>query len=177
MASLADDLAALATMSPAQLRSEWRRVYRASPPPLTPDLLLRGIAYRLQERVHGSVPPKTVKAIRRLAEQATRIAADPVAKVQVRSGTRLVRSWNGTTYSVLVTADGFMLGERRFASLSHVARAITGAHWSGPRFFGVKAAKMTTGAAAASAARRAYGVTGAPVTKATASVPAAVSAS
>ena len=176
MASLTDDLAALATMSPAQLRSEWRRVYRASPPPLTPDLLLRGIAYRLQERVHGGVPPKTIKAIRRLAEQATRTAADPVAKVQVRPGTRLVRSWNGATYSVLVTADGFMLGERRFASLSHVARAITGTHWSGPRFFGVRAEKLTTGAAT-SAARRARGATGATVKTATASVPAAVSAS
>lgn len=157
MASFADELAALATMSPAQLRSEWRRVYRASPPPLTPDLLLRGIAYRLQERIHGGVPPKTVRAIRRLAEQATKIAVDPVARVQVKPGTRLVRSWNGSTYSVLVTDDGFMLGERRFTSLSHVAKAITGAHWSGPRFFGVKPARLTTGAAAASAYRRAPG--------------------
>ena len=157
MASLADDLAALATMSPAQLRSEWRRVYRASPPPLTPDLLLRGIAYRLQEKVHGGVPPKIVKSIRRLAEQAARAAVDPVARVQVKPGTRLVRSWNGTTYSVLVTDEGFMLGERRYASLSHVAKVITGAHWSGPRFFGVKAARTTTGAAGASATRRARG--------------------
>ncbi len=130
-------------------------MYRNAPPPLTPDLLLRGIAYRMQERVHGGVPTKTVKAIRRLAERAERDAADPVARVQVKPGSRLVRSWNGTTYSVLVTDDGFMLGEKRFTSLSHVARAITGAHWSGPRFFGVKAATLTTGAAAASAGRRA----------------------
>ena len=157
MASFADELAALAIMSPAQLRSEWRRVYRASPPPLTPDLLLRGIAYRLQERIHGGVAPKTVKAICRLADQATKIAVDPVARVQVKLGTRLVRSWNGTTYSVLVTDDGFMLGERRFTSLSHVAKAITGAHWSGPRFFGVEPARLTTGAAALSARRRAAG--------------------
>ena len=156
MSVLTDDLAALAMMSPAQLRSEWRRVYRASPPPMTSDLLLRGIAYRLQERVHGGIPPKIVKAIRRLAEQAARDAADPVARVQVKPGSRLVRSWNGTTYSVLVTDDGFMLGGRRFASLSHVAKTITGAHWSGPRFFGVKAARTTTGAAATSAARRAH---------------------
>jgi hypothetical protein len=65
-----------------------------------------------------------------------------------------VPSWNGATYSVLVTDDGFMLGERRFGSLSNVAEAITGAHWSGPRFFGVKPVVTTTGAAAASAARR-----------------------
>ena len=155
MASLADDLAALATMSPMQLRSEWRRVYRAAPPPLTPDLLARGIAYRLQEKVFGGVPPKTVRAIRRLAEQALRNAADPVARVQVKPGTRLVRSWQGTTYSVLVTDDGFMLGERMYNSLSHVAKAITGAHWSGPRFFAVKSARATTGAAARSETGRA----------------------
>lgn len=157
MAGLADDLAALATMSPVQLRSEWRRVYRAAPPPLTPDLLSRGIAYRLQEKVYGGVPPKIVRAIRRLAEQTLRNAADPVARVQVKPGTRLVRSWQGTTYSVLVTDDGFMLGERTFRSLSHVAKAITGAHWSGPRFFGVKAAQATTGAAARSETGRARG--------------------
>lgn len=153
----ADDLAALATMSPAQLRAEWRRVYRASPPPLTPDLLARGVAYRLQEKVFGGVLPKTARSIRRFAEAAVRDAVDPVARVQIKPGTRLVRSWQGTTYSVLVSDDGFVLGERRFASLSQVARAITGAHWSGPRFFGVKAAKRTTGAAAASATRASAG--------------------
>jgi len=72
----------------------------------------------------------------------------------LRSGTRLARRWNGVTYSVLVTDDGFVLGGRSFTSLSHVAEAITGAHWSGPRFFGVKPVTTTTGAAAASAARR-----------------------
>ena len=155
MAGLADDLAALAAMSPARLRAEWRRVHRAVPPPLTLGLLWRGIAYRLQERIHDGVPAKTVQAVRRLAEQTVRDDADPVSRVQVKPGTRLVRSWQGTTYSVLVTDDGFLLGDQRFASLSHVAKAITGAHWSGPRFFGVKAAVTTTGAAAALAGRRA----------------------
>lgn len=159
MAGLTDDLTALATMSPAQLHAEWRRVYRAAPPPLTPDLLARGIAYRLQEKVFGGVPPKIVRSVRRLAEQALRNAADPVARVQVKPGTRLVRSWQGATYSVLVTDDGFMLGERIFGSLSHVAKAITGANWSGPRFFGVKAARMTTGAAARSETGRARSTT------------------
>ena len=159
MAGLPDDLSALATMSPVQLRAEWRRVYRAAPPPLTPDLLARGIAYRLQEKVYGGVPPKIVRSIRRLAEQALRNAADPVARIQVKPGTRLIRSWQGTTYSVLVTDDGFMLGERTFGSLSHVAKTITGAHWSGPRFFGVKAARMTTGAAARSETSRARATT------------------
>ena len=58
---------------------------------------------------------------------------------RVRPGTRLVRSWNGETYSVLVTEDGYRMGDQTFASLSSIAHAITGTKWSGPRFFGLKA--------------------------------------
>ena len=155
MASLTENLAALATMSPAQLRAEWRRVYRTSPPRLTPDLLVRGIAYRLQERARGGLAPATARRLDRMAQSLLR--GDALAsktELRLKPGTRLVRSWNGTTYRVLVTDDGFVMGDRNFTSLSHVAEAITGAHWSGPRFFGVKAGRATTGAAAVSAARR-----------------------
>lgn len=155
MATLTEQLTALATMSPAQLRAEWRRLYRSPPPRLTPDLLLRGIAYRLQERAQGGLAASVARELdgvaRRLA-RGERLEAKHTARL--RSGTRLVRRWNGVTYSVLVTDDGFVLGDRSFTSLSHVAEAITGAHWSGPRFFGVKPVVATTGAAAASAARR-----------------------
>ncbi len=154
MAGLNEELASLAMMSPAMLRAEWRRVYRASPPPLTPELLLRGIAYRLQERVHGGVPAKMLRAIRLLAKRAAHAQDASTLKVEIKPGTRLVRSWNGTTYSVLVTDDGFVMADRRFTSLSQIAKAITGAHWSGPRFFGVRGAATTTGAAAISAAGR-----------------------
>lgn len=153
MASLSQELAALATMSPAQLRAEWRRVFRTSPPRLTPDLLVRGIAYRLQERVHGGLPAAMA---RQLDREAKRLQCSDTAvtkpELQLKAGTRLVRSWNGTTYSVLVTDDGFVMGDRTFKSLTHAAEAITGAHWSGPRFFGVKASPATIGAAAVSSA-------------------------
>jgi len=55
-----------------------------------------------------------------------------------KPGTRLLREWNGKLHAVLVDDDGFLFDDRRFASLSHIAREITGAHWSGPRFFGLK---------------------------------------
>ena len=155
MASLAESLAALLTMSPAQLRAEWRKVYRASPPRLTPDLLLRGIAYRLQERANGSLPKSLARQLDCEAKRVL-LADAPASKpeLHLKLGTRLVRSWNGTTYSVLVTDNGFVMGNRNFTSLSHVAAAITGTHWSGPRFFGVKASRTTIGAAAMSATRR-----------------------
>jgi hypothetical protein len=54
------------------------------------------------------------------------------------AGARLVRSWNGETYSVLVTDDGYRMGDQTYASLSSIAQAITGTKWSGPRFFGLK---------------------------------------
>ena len=164
MARLANDLAALATMSPVQLRAEWRRVYRRPPPRLTPDLLARGIAYRLQERGGGGLPARIA---RQLDQIAKRLASgdDATAKpvTRLKPGTRLVRRWNGTTYSVLVTDDAFILGDRSFDSLSQIAEAITGAHWSGPRFFGVKPTPATTGAAARSEMRRVRGAAAAAV--------------
>ncbi|MBB6229523.1 hypothetical protein FHS79_003726 [Polymorphobacter multimanifer] len=156
MASLADQLAALPAMSPAQLRAEWRRVYRAAPPRLTPDLLVRGIAYRLQERSHGGLPAGTARELDRAAKRLLRgDSVGALGDTRLKPGTRLVRHWNGTSYSVLVSGDGFIMDGRSFTSLSHVAEAITGAHWSGPRFFGVKASVSgPVGAAAASSARR-----------------------
>lgn len=139
MASLDEQLAKLATLSPVQLRTEWRRVYQAPPSPrLTTDLLLRGIAYRLQERVHGGLPTATVRELDRVAAQLA-VGADPSRKreVRLRPGTRLVRSWQARTYTVLVTAEGYVMGDRQFTSLSQIAKAITGTEWSGPRFFGL----------------------------------------
>lgn len=151
MVPLADELAALVTMSPAQLRAEWRRVYRAPPPDFTPDLLARGITYRLQERRHGGLTAATVRELDRLAAKLARGEVLPTASErQLKSGTRLVRQWNDNTYVVLVTDDGYVFDDRRFTSLSQIARAITGAHWSGPRFFGLKAKVTVSGAAAAS---------------------------
>ena len=69
---LNEELAALATMSPAQLREKWQRVYPVAPPPFTPDLLARGIAYRLQEKAFGGLPAATGREIDRLEKQYAR---------------------------------------------------------------------------------------------------------
>ena len=117
---------------------------------------MRGIAYRLQERALGKLPVATVslfeKAARRLSQDQD---IDQPKRQSLKPGTRLVRSWSGKTYSVLVTDEGFELGDRRFTSLTHIAREITGAHWSGPRFFGISGRVGASGAAAVSAKRRA----------------------
>ena len=55
----------------------------------------------------------------------------------LKSGARLLREWNGTTHVVDVLDEGFFWNEQHYRSLSAIARAITGARWSGPRFFGL----------------------------------------
>ena len=140
MAGLTDQLAALVAMSPAQLRAEWRRVHRTPPPALSADLLLRGIAWRLQERQYGGLPAQTVRDLTRIATGPIGGGAAPRPEISLRAGTRLVRSWRGATYAVSVLEDGFLFDERRYSSLSSIAREITGAAWSGPRFFGLRRA-------------------------------------
>lgn len=138
MNSLKERLNGRATLSPAELRAEWRRVYRTPAPALSPDLLARGIAYRLQERVYGGLSPAVERQLLRLATNDPGRAPTPSSNTSLRPGTRLVRSWNGETHQVLVREEGYQLGERVYASLSAVAFEITGTRWSGPRFFGLK---------------------------------------
>jgi hypothetical protein len=139
MTGLKYQLAELMTVPPAQLRSLWRDTYRSPAPDIGPDLLRRGIANRLQERVHGSLTGATKREIERLRKRVERTGkAGHMHAISLKTGTRLVRAWNGKSYHVLVCDDGFEFEGRHYDSLSHIAREITGAHWSGPRFFGLK---------------------------------------
>ncbi len=147
MAGLADRLNGLAALPPAALRAEWRRLYRAPAPELSPDLLMRGIAWRLQEKQHGGLATVVERELVRLAgEDKSRPQSSPPGSATLRPGTRLVRSWNGETYSVLVTDDGYRMGDQTYASLSSIAQVITGAKWSGPRFFGLRGQAAAKGA-------------------------------
>jgi Protein of unknown function (DUF2924) len=76
-----------------------------------------------------SRPPPVRRATARL---------HPTPSVSLRPGTRLVREWRGVTHMVLIHADGIEWRGQRYRSLSVVARKITGARWSGPRFFGLR---------------------------------------
>lgn len=132
--TLDERLAALETMSPAQLRSEWRAVYKKPPPQLTPDLLARGIAWQLQAKVHGGLSRKAEAILSRYAPGQTRKRPDKKLKL----GIRLVRRWQDRTYDVIAVESGFLHDGAVYRSLSAVARVITGTPWSGPRFFGLK---------------------------------------
>lgn len=138
VASLSQRLATLSELTLPELRAEWRRLYRSPPPRLSRNLMVRAIAYRIQERARGGLTPAIS---RRLLEFGRKDAEMPgEQKITVsppQPGTRLVREWNGRTYTVAVTEDGFTYGDKNYRSLTRIARAITGAHWSGPRFFGL----------------------------------------
>lgn len=129
----------LAKMKPAELRSRWREVYRRVAPDIGPDFLRRGIAYRLQERGQGSLTSSTRREIERQIKRLGRHDGVTVSSPSLKPGTRLVRSWRGRMHQVLVLEDGFEFDGRRYGSLTQIASDITGAHWSGPRFFGLLA--------------------------------------
>ncbi|MBC7506657.1 MAG: DUF2924 domain-containing protein [Sandarakinorhabdus sp.] len=176
MSRLDETLAALATMTPAQLRDEWERVHKATAPRISPDLLARGIAWQLQERSLRGLAPSAARELKRLAAASAanadaanksianndglntgEVAAGPQNRsptrasapalpitnaADLRPGTTLMRSWGDRSWSVLVTETGLVFEGRHYDSLSKIAREITGAHWSGPRFFGLRAASV-----------------------------------
>jgi hypothetical protein len=107
------------------------------PPDIGPDLLRRGIAYRLQERGQGSLTSSTRRDIERQIKRLGKDDVEAVIAPSLKPGTRLVRSWHGKMHQVLVLDDGFEFDGRRYASLTQIAGDITGTHWSGPRFFGL----------------------------------------
>ncbi|KQX23447.1 MULTISPECIES: DUF2924 domain-containing protein [unclassified Sphingomonas] len=142
MAAIDDQLAGLATLSQAQLRTEWRKYHKGQLMPLGLgcDLASRAIAWQRQERVRGGLTTATRRELKRLTKQLVETGDIDLGKDRsMKPGTKLVRQWHGTIYHVLVREDGFQFQDRQYRSLTPIAREITGAAWSGPRFFGLKA--------------------------------------
>jgi hypothetical protein len=140
---IAAELARLEALSNFELRGEWRRLHHMQPPKsLSRDLLLRGITYKIQERAFGGLSKSVLRKLTGTEPDASSTENRSHApRTVVKTGTRLVREWNGQTHTVLVHGDGVEWRGKRYRSLSFVAREITGAHWSGPRFFGLASKK------------------------------------
>ena len=141
---LSQHMAALSGLTAQQLRDEWRRLYRGQPPRLSRDLLIRSIAYRMQELAHGGLSKATQRTLATMSRELEANGRVTIAPdLRVRSGARLVREWRGRTHTVSVTNDGFEYAGKAYASLTKIAHEITGAHWSGPRFFGLNRKQET----------------------------------
>jgi len=125
-----------------ELRVEWRRLYHSEPPKASHDLLVLALGYRLQEIEHGGLGKATRRKLQTLAKTLRttgRVGSTP--SLSLKPGARLVREWHGRAHTVTVTEDGFEYAGTRYPSLTKIAKKITGAHWSGPRFFGLLSAE------------------------------------
>ena len=137
---LSAEIAALESLSTAQLRERWKDLYGTEPPPrASRDFLMRAGAYRIQERVLGGLSVTTRRLLERIADDAAarRVArATPTRKLH--TGAILLREWGGIQHQVTVLTNGVLFHGKQYRSLSEVARVITGSRWSGPLFFGLR---------------------------------------
>jgi hypothetical protein len=134
------ELRALPSRSPQELKQTWQTLLGTQPPAkLSRDLLIRVIADKLQETALGGLAPAVKRRLAALARRtengADTVPAHPM--LRLKPGTKLVRAWRGETHIVLVLENGFEHQGKRYTSLTQIADEITGAHWSGPRFFGL----------------------------------------
>ncbi len=144
---LASQLASLPRMNKDGLSSLWRQVFKTAPPrKLRRHLVVRILAYRIQEQRFGGL---SAGARKRLIQLARAVEKDPAAEIAAvpafKPGTRLLRQWRDQTHVVTVTEQGYEYQGSRYQSLSEIARLITGTRWSGPLFFGTKANKAKAG--------------------------------
>ena len=131
---LPGELHEIASLERSDCEASWRKAFKALPPKhLTTQFMRRVLAHDLQCRKLGG----HTAVCRRLLRAALNSRGSSKSGPVVGEGAVLVREWNGRTYRVEVTADGYVLEGRSYTSLSAVARHITGAKWSGPRFFGL----------------------------------------
>src|SRR6201981_1943757 len=123
------------------LRDLWRSTFRSSQPPaFTKDLIARFLCWHIQEQALGGLDPETT---RHLASRARGNRSRADRPRRLKTGTVLVREYQGERHTVTVVANGFVWREATYASLSTIARAITGTNWNGPRFFGLRIDKET----------------------------------
>ena len=132
MSKLDDDLAALPSMSAAELRAEWQRAIKTPAPSISRNLLAMALAWELQARAYGGLSRTTTQKLTQLAAGKTRTST-------VGAGSQLAREWQGKLHVVTIGDDNVVRWDNReYRSLSEVARAITGTRWSGPAFFGLR---------------------------------------
>lgn len=139
--NVASDINRLGLLTLSSLREEWHCAFpdRQMPARLSRDLMVRTIAWKMQEDAFGRFPPALARELERLSKQLWKTGALNLERQAiVKPGTTLLREWHGETHRVIAVEDGFLFRDQRFASLTEIASLITGTHWSGPRFFGLR---------------------------------------
>lgn len=149
MGDIAGKIEALKKTGTAHLSSHYRELFDDKTPPGNRTFLIRQLAYRVQEQSLGELSPSTKDRIRELIS-----AYDPVNRTVIRSSTGITKAgrdirlptpgsfitkvYKSKRLDVKVLEKGFEYQGAVYGNLSAVAKAITGAHWNGFIFFGVK---------------------------------------
>ena len=131
---LKDEITRLQSLGIEELKVRWRTLYKTEAPArFSRDLLIRAVAYRLQERALGGLKPATRRLFQRLVAAACGRRSLKLAAVRkLEPGAVLIREWGGVQHRVMVRESGFSFGGKEYRSLSEVARVITGTRCSGP---------------------------------------------
>ncbi len=127
---LEEEVRALERLDLEALRAAWRARYGAPPKLRSPDVLRALLAWRIQADAQGGLDGETQRLLR---------MSSPRRGLKLDVGVRLAREWKGVRHEVEVAEKGFTYAGVSYASLSSIARQITGVRWNGPRFFGLRA--------------------------------------
>ena len=139
--ALVREIEELQKSTSSNLKQRWTALYgTAAPRRISRDLLIRALAYRIQEKALGGLKPSTRRLLAKVATDASARRSIQVApEPSLKPGTVLLREWHGTQHQVIVRENGVVFNGKPYKSLSQVAYRITGTKWSGPLFFGLKA--------------------------------------
>ena len=140
-ADIETEIAALANLDLEALRIRWRNLFDCPAPKTLPRaLLVKLLAYRRQAEMFGDLDRKTILTLKRISGEtprATALSANIAARSMPPPGAMLLREWNGCMHRVTVMQNGFAWNGVVHASLSRIAREITGVNWNGFVFFGL----------------------------------------
>ena len=141
-------VADLKNLSQDELKNLWRTLYGTQPPAYNRAHLVKRLAYRIQELVYGGLSDNAkAKMVTIFESSGLDENAGESRKARKRStgrhdgpvaGTRIVREWNGRDYEVICVHGGYQYNGQIFRSLTAITKAITGTHWNGRAFFGLK---------------------------------------
>lgn len=134
--NVGEELEELEACDVESLKAKWRALHGTDPPKgLSAKLMRRAIGFEIQVRAHGGSKPAIRRELRKSLDGST--SSEAKSANQIAPGSRLIREWHGDVHVVDVVEDGVRWKEKSYASLSAVAREITGTRWNGRKFFGV----------------------------------------
>jgi Protein of unknown function (DUF2924) len=142
--ALEAEIRRLPDLSLAELRARWKALFgNPAPKSLRRKFLARAVAYQMQVLAYGGLSASAKRQLGEIAAALRRGDADAAGVARkIRPGTQMIRQWLDKTHTVTAMPDGFEWNGQIYKSLSAIAKQITGTHWNGYAFFGIKRAPL-----------------------------------